>query len=665
MWSDNETTHDLLGFKVHIDLIRSVVTDSDLLPVVIGVFGDWGGGKSSIMRMLEAQLKADEEKADAERNSEAEDGEAAGAEVEGRVVCLYFNGWMFEGYEDAKTALLTSILVALGEHKHLKVQLKEKVTGLLRRVQWMDAGKALVKHVGVPLVAGALTGGTATIPAFLGSLIPTGAPTKEKEPEDKGEKKDDKDETNWLGLIKEAPGEPDLLEVRKFRDEFEQMLAQTKIRSLVILIDDLDRCLPPRIIETLEAIKLFVSVPKTAFVIGADERIIRHAIADRYARQQLDMRELESQQGAGEEREKPYDLITDYLEKLIQIPYHLPRLAPAEMETYINLLLCHKYLLPGSAPVYHAMIQGWNDKRESNFYAAFNYGEVIAALGDENVPPELRQQLVWSNHVARPLSEGLKGNPRQVKRMLNAMLLRTRLAGVARLDIRAEVLAKLMVLEYTRPELFRALSDWQTASEGRPPQLKKLEDAAAANEKLDEFGDWQRPGAQNWLRMEPLDLAAVDLRDYFWIARDRTKSTLAAASMVSPHINALYRQLIGGNEGDKEIAADQAKELEGGDVDSLLTLLQQHVVRHPDDDAGSEALALLIARGVEGAPATLFNALRQAPADTMSPSIPLRLQIIASGTPALEEDVQKMLEHLASKAGTDVGRAALEATQSS
>jgi predicted KAP-like P-loop ATPase len=96
MWSDNETTTDLIGFRVHSDLILSVVTDSGLLPVVLGVFGDWGGGKSSIMKMLERDLRSEEYK---------------------DIVCLYFNGWMFEGYEDAKSALLTSILIQLGEHK--------------------------------------------------------------------------------------------------------------------------------------------------------------------------------------------------------------------------------------------------------------------------------------------------------------------------------------------------------------------------------------------------------------------------------------------------------------------------------------------------------------------------------------------------------------------
>jgi hypothetical protein len=56
MWSDNETSNDLIGFQVHADLVRSVVTDDKMLPVTIGVFGDWGGGKTSIMKMLQRDL---------------------------------------------------------------------------------------------------------------------------------------------------------------------------------------------------------------------------------------------------------------------------------------------------------------------------------------------------------------------------------------------------------------------------------------------------------------------------------------------------------------------------------------------------------------------------------------------------------------------------------
>lgn len=266
MWADNETADDLIGFKVHSDLILDVVTDSSLLPSVLGVFGDWGGGKSSIMKMLQKDLGAGKYK---------------------DVVCLYFNGWMFEGYEDAKTALLTSILVELGEHKDLAPKIRDQVVGLLKRVKWMELAKLGIKHVGIPLAAGALTGGLGAIPAALvpflpgivSNLCPTGIEkTSEGEKADvhsksREEKKEDK--VNWSNLIAADSGKPDVLEIKKFRKDFDKLLRETDIKSLVILIDDLDRCLPERIIETLEAIKLFAAVSKTAFVIGADPRIVR------------------------------------------------------------------------------------------------------------------------------------------------------------------------------------------------------------------------------------------------------------------------------------------------------------------------------------------------------------------------------------------------------
>jgi hypothetical protein len=159
VWSDNETDQDLLGFQIHADLIRSVVTDEHVLPIVLGVFGDWGGGKSSIMRMLQKDLSA--------------------AAYE-NTVCLYFNGWMFEGYEEAKSALLSSILIQLGEHKKFAPAVRDKVIALLKRVKWMEVAKLGVKHVGLPLAVALLTGGTAGAIAAAGSvasgILPKTAP---------------------------------------------------------------------------------------------------------------------------------------------------------------------------------------------------------------------------------------------------------------------------------------------------------------------------------------------------------------------------------------------------------------------------------------------------------------------------------------------------------
>ena len=59
MWSDKETTEDLLGYIVHASLIKNVVTNEKNLPITVGLYGDWGSGKSSILRILEQQLKED------------------------------------------------------------------------------------------------------------------------------------------------------------------------------------------------------------------------------------------------------------------------------------------------------------------------------------------------------------------------------------------------------------------------------------------------------------------------------------------------------------------------------------------------------------------------------------------------------------------------------
>jgi hypothetical protein len=634
MWSDNETTVDLLGFKVHADLIRSVVTDLSILPVVLGVFGDWGGGKSSIMRMLERDLGA----------AEYQD-----------VACLYFNGWMFEGYEDAKSALLSSILIQLGENKRFGPKIKARIAGLLKRVKLMELAKLGITHIATPLALAASTSGFSSLPALAAALaIPLLAPSS-SEKDQTPEPHDEDEKINWLDLVRSDPDKPDLLQIRKFRDDFDTMLAETSIKSLVILIDDLDRCLPERIIETLEAIKLFVAVQKTAFVIGADPRIIRHAIATRYVKRQMGRDDSTAQE--------EYDLVQDYLEKLIQIPYHLPRLSPAEIETYVNLLACQKHLDPEHCT---SVLTHWETRRKNNFYAAYQHGAIREALGVRAVPEELERRLAWSNSIALVLTEGLKGNPRQVKRMLNAMLLRQQLARVAGIIIRDEVLAKLMVLEYTNLQRFQELNKWQTAENGYPKNLGILENWTLKEETASgdlpeaNLGDWNTPSLRTWLRIPP-KLGSIDLRDYFWLARDRTNSTLSSVTMVSPMVRRLFDHLIGENEGEQHAATRTALGLDESERSALLQLLQQQVERHPDQLAGPAALMLLAEQNLEGAADTLFTSVINANTTQLDPGVAFRIQTLGRGKPPLLAKSNQALEFLATKLGTKVGRAAANA----
>lgn len=102
---------------------------------------------------------------------------------------------------------------------------------------------------------------------------------------------------------------------------------------MVVMLDDLDRCLPPTAIGTLEAIRLFLFVDRTAFVIGAGEMMIEYAVRDHFP-------DLPPSAG-------PVSYARNYLEKLIQVPFRIPALGVAETRTYITLLLVETELGPG------------------------------------------------------------------------------------------------------------------------------------------------------------------------------------------------------------------------------------------------------------------------------------------------------------------------------
>ena len=98
MWKDSETELDFLDYDYLIQMLQSIITDDSLLPASIGVYGDWGSGKSSLMYMCKERLTKKDKK----------------------IKCLVFNGWLFENYEDAKTAILGTILDEISKEKENK-----------------------------------------------------------------------------------------------------------------------------------------------------------------------------------------------------------------------------------------------------------------------------------------------------------------------------------------------------------------------------------------------------------------------------------------------------------------------------------------------------------------------------------------------------------------
>lgn len=123
MWKDSETIIDYLNFDYIIDAVVKLVLDDELSPSSIGLYGDWGSGKSSLMKMVEQHLISVDDKS---------------------ILCIRFNGWLFEGYEDAKTALCGTILESIHKKEGLSSQVKGKVKKLWNKV---DVQKILGKGI--------------------------------------------------------------------------------------------------------------------------------------------------------------------------------------------------------------------------------------------------------------------------------------------------------------------------------------------------------------------------------------------------------------------------------------------------------------------------------------------------------------------------------------
>lgn len=152
MWSDIETSKDLLGYTVHAELLKKIIMEPSNLPVTIGLYGDWGCGKSSTLKILQEKIEKD---ADSKENT----------------IVVYFDGWSFESFDDAKMALIQGIVEKLESNTSIKKECIGAVRQLAKTVkEEIFSMRTLlwsVKNIVAPAALTYATGGLTILPSLL------------------------------------------------------------------------------------------------------------------------------------------------------------------------------------------------------------------------------------------------------------------------------------------------------------------------------------------------------------------------------------------------------------------------------------------------------------------------------------------------------------------
>ena len=308
-WNDHPSLDDHLGrdglVKALFQTLRAGLLAT---PMVAGVYGGWGSGKTTVMRMLEARLKA-----------------------EPKVLTLWFDAWKYGRTEQTLwRALLLRLIEALaeklpsllkeegGDTKEMEKTFEQMRASLYRSQSFTEKGGVKVNwSAAVPFAADWLLRLTRLEESGLGDLF-------------KG--KEDAEEALKLIQQEEVTRyREQVTSLEQFEDGLKGLIDEhivTPGRTLFIFIDDLDRCLPDEAVGALEAVKLFLDLEGCVFILGMDREVVERGIIQRYP----------PIQGLGDD--KPASRIDprQYLDKIIQLPITLPPLTSAQISRYLDEL---------------------------------------------------------------------------------------------------------------------------------------------------------------------------------------------------------------------------------------------------------------------------------------------------------------------------------------
>lgn len=246
------STKDGLGFEAYANVLSQVAKTTPG-PFTIGVFGEWGSGKTSLLRLIQEKIKSDE------------------------VITVWFNAWRYEAEEQPIVPLVATIIRELEQHKSSAESGKGRFDSVLRSLRAVAYGFSAKSKFKIPGFAEVEAGFVAK---------------------------------DMIERSKALTTDP-LLDRSLFYDAFNSLKEAAKELEntrIVVIIDDLDRCLPNKGIKLLESIKLVLSQPGFIFFLGVARSILEEYLNHRYKEEFG----IEGTEGKS------------YLDKIIQLPFNIP-----------------------------------------------------------------------------------------------------------------------------------------------------------------------------------------------------------------------------------------------------------------------------------------------------------------------------------------------------
>ncbi len=210
---------DSLGFEAYAQVLAAAVRQT-AGPFTIGIFGEWGSGKTSLMGLIQERLKEDP-----------------------NIFPVWMTAWRFEREQYPLIPILANILQELEESAQGRPEAENR--GAKALVDWGESIRNLLKKLTIR--------GEVGLP-FLGKISCELAGAKGPPAPESPLKKE-------AGIYYSA-----FAELNKLR-----LPAPMKI---VILMDDLDRSFPDLALKILETIKLILWQPGFVFILGVSRRVI-------------------------------------------------------------------------------------------------------------------------------------------------------------------------------------------------------------------------------------------------------------------------------------------------------------------------------------------------------------------------------------------------------